>query len=270
MHLKTITILYTFLILLLLTASCKKETEIEKPIPILNSLIEANKKIRCNIYYSKIIEDSTVFSYYSWLIDTLIEKNAEVKLYIDDIYCCNINLVNNEGYFYYETDSVIAEAGKKYRIEAIVPNYPTIWGETTVPLPVDIINYSCTKIPSQDNFKLKIKITANEQNDYYEFNSWSIVLEKDPIMDPDLPIFSLKASFQNTYTLINIINIFIFPKTIYLSAVTNDYYLYYKSIVKYHEAKESIFSQPVQIYSNVKNGLGCVSAINKDSIIINF
>jgi hypothetical protein len=44
--------------------------------------------------------------------------------------------------------------------------------------------------------------------------------------------------------------------TLHIFSVSEDYYKYHISLIKYKKAEEDRFSKPVQVYSNVSNGLG--------------
>jgi hypothetical protein len=54
-----------------------------------------------------------------------------------------------------------------------------------------------------------------------------------------------------------------------LNSISREYYLYVKSLDKYLLAKDNIFTEPVNVYSNIEGGYGIFAAYNKSLYRIN-
>jgi hypothetical protein len=55
---------------------------------------------------------------------------------------------------------------------------------------------------------------------------------------------------------------------IQVSSLSEDYYLYIKSLALYTSAQEDFFAEKVKVYSNVRNGFGMVAAYSSSSLTI--
>jgi len=96
------------------------------------------------------------------------------------------------------------------------------------------------------------------ENDYYIFND-ELISGKEYNMnltygdiDPDVEYYEFLHAFFR------------------ISSLTKDLYLYLQSYSAYRQTNDDPLSEPVQVYSNVSNGLGIVGAMSfsQDSIII--
>jgi hypothetical protein len=53
-----------------------------------------------------------------------------------------------------------------------------------------------------------------------------------------------------------------------LQAISPDYYRYLKSVELYRVTESDAFSEPIQIYSNVKNGWGIFGSLSSQRLFI--
>jgi len=60
------------------------------------------------------------------------------------------------------------------------------------------------------------------------------------------------------------------PVYIYFRSINKELYNYYLSMKKYNEVQDNPFSEPVNVYSNIKNGYGIFggSAMTLDSVVL--
>jgi len=55
-----------------------------------------------------------------------------------------------------------------------------------------------------------------------------------------------------------------------LQAITPEFYRYLKSVELYRVTESDAFSEPIQIYSNVKNGWGIFGSLSSQRIFVSY
>jgi hypothetical protein len=53
-----------------------------------------------------------------------------------------------------------------------------------------------------------------------------------------------------------------------LSHISKEFYDYQKSLTEHNRTDDNPFAEPVQVYSNVKNGFGCVAGYNRTEVVV--
>lgn len=227
---KRITLL--LLILLSVLSACRKEIDFDEkliePKLVINGFITNDSLITLTVAASKPIPG--IQRPFTWIND------ATVELYIDGTYsetlkAKTIELTDpNENEWYYDmnlptvkyiSETTRGEIGKNYKVLVSHPDYETVWGETSIPVPVtpETIEYELST-ESEDEYyyenRVNFILTLNDPvniNNYYrlalnhrtgqlmkeydyqtedtieyvyvEFSSSSYLQSDDPILSPD-------------------------------------------------------------------------------------
>ena len=231
-------------------------------------------------------------------------NNANAWLYENNILKDSFRLNYDLGYVCPFTNY---KAGNTYKIIANAPTFKPIEAEDMSPYPIDIIKTEFTKNAKQiaveaygntpqsfDEFRITFRNDATIK-DYYQINVYttgsggqnSFIVSTDIDIDPNdnedplgtsnnvvYPPFTLgDANFNgNEKTLVfyalsantDQINSF---WNIYISHLSESYYKYTKTKELYERNQRNPFAEPVQIFSNVKNGIG-IYALKKDTILV--
>lgn len=136
-------------------------------------------------------------------------SNANVYLYENGAFVEELKYdLQKKGYL--STSNFKPEIGKHYKIEVNAENFPTAYGETTIPTLANIDKLEVTHIPSNNELRqqlgldsiVSIKISLNdplEQNNYY-----SITNIQTPIKD-DYSNMSSSSSFYFKNPLVELI-----------------------------------------------------------------
>lgn len=53
-----------------------------------------------------------------------------------------------------------------------------------------------------------------------------------------------------------------------LSNISKEFYDYQKSLSEHNRSDDNPFAEPVQVYTNVKNGFGCVAGYNRTEVVV--
>jgi len=53
-----------------------------------------------------------------------------------------------------------------------------------------------------------------------------------------------------------------------LSHISKEFYDYQKSLTEHNRTDDNPFAEPVQVYTNVKNGFGCVAGYNRTEVVV--
>ncbi|MDD3744304.1 MAG: DUF4249 domain-containing protein [Lentimicrobiaceae bacterium] len=260
------------------TISCTKlvseEFEFYKKTPVLNCLLINDSTINVNLSFSEK-PDSTELS----SID-----NAIISIYIDGELKESINHSDQGTYSFNQ----IVEPLKSYSIEALIPGFDTLKSKCIVPqqykiLDIEHSNFSymtedgmiCPgmKVTFENDpnqalyFEIRIKLFTKYNGDEYA----PLIGERDYIIENEgLPIalFSNELMDKDVHTIM--LNYFtmsvsgnkceVFPFTVELRTVNYEYYQFARRLYMYNESLNNNDMSgviiPVQVYSNIENGLG--------------
>ena len=289
-----------FLIFSTIFISCEKEFKINqqknKKINLI-CFLKANDTIRARISY-------TTLSYLNDYSDYI--TNAEIFLYENGLFMEKLiydTLYDRYGFWgYYKSKSFIPNANNFYQIKVLVNGFDTIYSQTFLNEPIMIdsikIKYKCYINPYDEtdttvDFSIPVFISDNNLvKNYFNLETNFHFKIKNPIIetrdnngiyysdaihgkDAAKAIFT-DSLFKNSKTSI-IINFskylnelnnnkFIFE----LQTLSKDAYLYFKTTYLYGKTFEKPLTEPVQIYSNVKNGTGIFAGYSSytDTLVI--
>jgi hypothetical protein len=233
--------------------------------------------------------------------DIYLVRNATVLLYENDIL--KDSLKYNAGQQRYKAAIAKIQAGKTYKLVLSAPGFPTAEAISVTPLLVPINNMTFTRnarndIDGNPQDEVKLSFTDNgSTEDYYLvriYNSYHDILycvitndkdvEKLVYEDPFYPDDCLQSNrlllsdknFNGTNkTLIFYTEAGELEPTpgsgkawVELLHVNKEYYTYIKSLNTRENADDNPFAEPVNLYTNVKNGYGMFTtyAMAVDSI----
>ena len=263
-----------------LFCGCEKEIPLDqeevKPKIVVNAVFHGNDTIWIHISESRNI-------LYEGNLPSIINANAQL---LD----ANDNIIDNfthagEGYYYIANYLLIE--GEIYKINISAPDFPTVFATSSIPSQLYIEQVDT--IRKGDNMYYEIQFTDNpNQINYYELEvskltSWYEPFIMDSIYSYETWCCTKEVFIQNgnaasdgvkcleslmftdnsfngqTKTITAYRNIEQEDSTIIiinLKSLTEDFYKYRLSRSKYQEMQGSPFAQPVQVYSNINNGLG--------------
>ena len=227
-------------------------------------------------------------------------ENATVKIFDKNSNFIE-TLVYNPTSFesYISTRGTIGNTkiGETYKIEVSAPNYETVYSESYIPQPVNIISMDTVGVSLPDGEKSK-KVTVHFMDDCNKKNYYGIkmtssrykiklniggVLDTIRLYKSDARLTTLDGGFEEPYTNTHALYFnddnfngtthsfsFIYKldtlspsanKDLFLNSFTfytfsEDVFKFRSSLNRYNRNSENPFSQPVKIYSNIKNGLG--------------
>lgn len=187
------------------------------------------------------------------------------------------------------------EAGETYRIEVEADDYPKAIGMCTVPMPITIDQIvfeedGPTTDDSDDNSELEIDFTDTpDLENFYE--AVALLYEEngsgtpyfievyadsfDPAAEEGINYaaiimndLSFDGESKNLSIIINRLSLAEVEEKLYLSwrSTSEDHYLFNKTAQAQIEQDENPFSSPVQVYSNIDNGIGIFSIVNEELI----
>lgn len=236
--------------------------------------------------------------------DQYIVKNAIALLYENDVL--KDTLKYNNGTERYKAKITTIQAGRTYKLLLTAPNFPAAEAISFTPVLVPINNLTFTRDArvdangySQDEVKLSFTDNGATE-DYYllrildGYGDWLYCVntndkdvEKLVYEDPFYPDDCLQSdrllladkNFNGTtktlifYTNAGSLDQQITPggtrrAAVELLHINKDYYKYIRSLNSYENAVDNPFAEPVNLYSNVKNGYGLFTtyAMAVDSI----
>ena len=234
------------------------------------------------------------------LADTVLShskvENARIEIYADDELILLVE-PQDEKNIYLDFDPV---EGKTYRVYGYADNYPVLSGECTIPYTVPINYINCNyeyELLEEDhpvcntcNNKLEgiINFTDPQECSNFYFLQTFFYLPngeyRETLVDFIDPIIKDGCVFSDEF--INGKNHSIKFKTrsmscaydnfpiedcifiIELWSISESYYHSIKSSFLLKETNNDLYAEPVQLYSNVNNGLGVISAssVARDTI----
>lgn len=269
--------------------SCREEIDLtpqqDTPAATANALLGMDSTIAVFLTKPKSILSSGFVPFYEWIMDANVTvfdlTNSETRP-------LNFSLASQS----YNTD-VRPLPGHGYRLHVEIPNAPGLEAETSVPEPallnfvtVDSSNYN------QDDRQIKLTLGFNdrpEPNLYRivllkhisdmsgdeavvfspinpaldnEFSSGSDLLFDDKLFDGkdfELALKVRHAAYQSTTPS---------PLRVVLVTCSQEYYRYLTSKNLQENIANDPFSEPVQVYSNIQNGLGIFAGYSTSVLVL--
>lgn len=201
----------------------------------------------------------------------------------------------------YKSDSRKPQAGLEYEIQASAQGYETVTGKVRIPMPAPIVNVKISKGPPLPEGGPNNQITITFQDNGAEANYYHIIVEQvyesydfrtDTLvvtrqrlyMESDDPTISdenlnwvegilLKDIFFNGKEIgfpftINY-NDFDYAAAVVVSlrTVSEDYYNYKTTFQLQENTSGDPFAQPVNVYTNIENGLGIFAGFSESRYI---
>ncbi|MFK7755340.1 MAG: DUF4249 domain-containing protein [Flavobacteriales bacterium] len=266
-------------LLLLTISSCEKVIEFDipeaEPALVLNGYIALGEVVRVNA--------SSSLSYLEGGEPEFLNDLTFIGLYKDDVFMENLQLEDAD-FGKYVSSNLVTSAGF-YEIRASAEGYESVEAVTYIPEPLN--NSEVELVNTLDNGDREYELSFTDpiaEDDYYHM----IVATPDSEFQPAFAVefssnsevffiggFNIDTEGENfilnegifSDDLINDSNVNIRfkirgtgggPLQLQLLKCSQDYYLYHRSLFAYQNAGGP-FSEPVQIYTNVENGLGVVA-----------
>lgn len=299
-HTQKISIKMLYLCICAIVLSCSQTIEIDIPDKgrkmVVNSILYANSPFILSLKQSLYILDE------NYIYPTI--ENADVSITINETKTHKINL--NKDWMVYMDSSLILASGDKVKITAIHPNFGTCEATTIIPekpiIDTFFIKYT-HRIDrmgeASDAYKctIKIKDPADTKN-YYRLKIYRVVYwdeysaemyrseveidSDDPVLSESIGLFETEvtdffsdALFEGqTYDLSVWIDEWLLSSNqinkfeIILYALSEEYYQYLVTNKAYQNANDNPFAEPVQVYSNITNGLGIFGSQSEALITI--
>ncbi len=216
-------------------------------------------------------------------------ENARIEIYSDNELITSIEPENE----LYTSEAWVPVEGKTYQVYGYANGYPVLSGECQVPYTVPFeMNYNYSNTFSNEGGSryhelevfLDISDPPNHNNFYFintrrvDSNTFTIfdILSLDPFIEEG-NILSDEFFNGDNHTIHFKFKPFALGLNeggdimIELWSISESYYNIFKSMYKYHFAnRDDMYAEPVQIFSNVNNGLGVISAsaVSRDTIRI--
>lgn len=284
-------------LLIVLFASCIKKVDINyDELPrkvVVNGVICPDSAFQVRVTMSSALNESKPFV-----------NNAIVRVYEDDIYLFDLPNTSNGWYKVWFTPS----EGKNYKVEVTVPNFETVFAETTIPVFPQILEAYYEKVGQNPNAmgEFEAKTTIIFQDDPSNKNYYvpgrnrymyeqsketdeSIITESDLDYNPSHYYFSDQMFHGNVKSLqlmgggsiLSFMGQTSFQqdhKHVF-SIVSEEYFKGLKTwtIHKYNQSSDGyvndpltllFLGEPIEMYSNVVGGLGVFAGYNSKEISV--
>ena len=287
---------FTFIILV---AACQKELKIDIPDSearlVLNGMLVQDSVISINVSKSQsVLNESDTLDYI---------ENADVEVFENG---SSLGKLQHSSLGWYKLLNSSVKAGTEYRFVVSISGRNIVESTTEVPFSESTITTSTTLSNNQwgdKEYLLNIKINdkANSVN-YYSFETrlrfWSSYTDSDTgelltddflaesyfysedpaiISSRNISEIAISDNFFDgrSYNFTGQFRVHYYgPDSMRIytdfKEISKSYYLYLSSLSLYYDAQENPLAEPVQIYTNVKGGLGLVasSTLKIDSITV--
>lgn len=292
-----------FLALITVFHSCDVVVDLDiedhTPVLVLNSLLSPDSIAAVSLSHSLgAFEQGSISEV----------KDATVRLYENDSYLTDAIYVEDDfSLGYYQFEGVYPTSGKNYKIEALHNEYESVFSSTTIPelvpinsLTIDsvieyqdefIIDYTASVTfsfedhPQQENYYMLELIYEDEYYSYprYFFSNEasfgsSMGVDSEYAFAGDVAIFSDNLfngetksiefgywSYIHMYEGEEVEQSLVKLK---FSSISKDYYLYKKSRLASRDSDEFFGGEPIQVYTNIQNGLGVLVSKATDEYIL--
>ncbi len=276
-------------VMLLLFSNCEKyidfEGDVEDPKLVVNSLINPDSTYAVHLSRSLSVIDQAELSGVN---------NGQVTIYDENGAIVEILQHSSDGY-YNGTGTPVS--GSEYTIVATAPDYTDVeatdripnlttidtWDTATIDLGIDgrelefkfqiqdepnVENYYVLKIYSAD----VIGSSIYYYNEYFHSTDPMLGLEDGESWVEEAAFTDLLFDGNNQEFTVRLEDIAPFSSfmEVRLYSCSKDYYQYRRSYSQYKETSGNPFAQPVQVFSNVANGLGIFAGYQLTRKKINF
>jgi hypothetical protein len=298
---KNISYLFTIAILALFASSCDEnsfsqvvtiEVPEHDPLPVLNLQIEADQEgvLNALVTNSKgILDPESTYQ---------LPPDAEVILYRNGEVFANLEFSEfDQRYLAVLNEPFPNEAGDTYLLEAKLPAFEVVQVSQAMPVipKVKKATYEVEGTIDPEGYRvdeLIVDILDQEpgRTNYYGLDLFQIYYQIDPFSGDTLNVYRNKVSIDTNDPLLSygsryslIFNDESFSGgeyqarcytyysvgeeadlEVHLYQLTEDAFLYARSYEQYRNAIDNPFAEPVTVHSNVPNGYGIFSLVNKD------
>jgi len=289
-------------------SSCEKEIDIAIPDRerkiVINSLFTSEETLTVNLTKSLSIIDRADVIFLNDAVVKLYENDnfiENLQFVTNGNYVSSFNLINAVNYkVEVERNGIIASAVNSIPEPIEIINIDT---NTIRLFDFDylecIINFQDN--PNENNYYMfsldniktdiyeyydngvLISDTVTYNNSYYESDdiiveNWLYINEQTYILFADHLIsgkkygLNIRVEHTNSYYYPDISFNDVDSSYIHfnLFSVTEEYYKYFKTFSMHRESRENPFAEPVQVFSNVENGLGVFAGFSSNSDSIQF
>ncbi len=271
--------------------SCEKEIDIDIPAAekkiVIHSYIAESSPVKVKIGYASNYGNDNMP-----IVDSI--KNAIVKLYEDNKFKCTLDYKKtsqSNGYSLYTADSLLPKALTTYKLVISTPNIDyQITAETSIPKK-PVVSFKESPNPNYFNILINDKPGNDfylvQNNSGYTFRDdssirkiYTVISSNDPAIiinskhNKGLLLFKDELFEGQLYDLsISIapqLNVSSFYSDVSFYSISPEAYYYHKTVLQQSTADDLPFlgdfslpvSEPMQVYSNIKNGLGVFAGIN--------
>ena len=253
----------------------------QEPILILNAVIETYKPVTVNVSKGLgILDTGKIY----------IIENAVVEIFQNGSFKERLTYTENGNYI---SNLTIPQYGNKYKIVASAPGFTEVFAETDIPSNVKISNIIVKDSATYDFYNLlnaSVSFTLHDplESNFYMLEMYAFDSDLSNGAHPiDISASDAKIEFLTGYKNIMFLDrsfygkeyiIEIFFDSFYLndsstmgtpvllnvSTITQEYYLYQKSVNEQFESRFNQFADPAPVYSNINNGLGILLGKNNN------
>lgn len=279
-------------------SSCEKTIDVNTPPYVrkltVNCNTESGQPLNIMVGTSAAIKDQK-------FQPDLTIRNANIKLYIDDMYAETIVL---DSFFGYQSVS-ITQPGKKYTVKVTAPSYDPAEGEVVVPSVVPITGITYTPFARKNEegeMQDAVTITFTDPSAEGDFYIISINEPKDSFSySGDFCVNSNDASVETNASEVTDVNTclennFIFVRDVLFNGRQKEIRFYanshnlqpryngfdttYATVTIHHVTEAAFrfsksariasdvngnpFAEPVNVYSNITGGLGILSVLSRN------
>ncbi len=296
------------LLAFLFISSCEIVVDLDIPphesLLVVNSVINSSKdSLFAYVSYSQGSFDIGSVAYLNDAVVNIYEDNVFLGAMSYQSIPQNFNEFDmsiDTLYKYFLAYSPRAES--MYSLQVSHPNYPDIEAQTylpkAVPFSIDTVLVLEENMEYGSNIRLqlsfedleeenfyRLRVFARKNNYYYyseiETSDASMFSNEGPVQSGGSTFYGRDALFddqlfngeQKTITLDSFVySDFSSDYSLELSSISKEYFLYLRSIDLYNNNNNfSIISgEPIQVYSNIENGLGIMGSISYNSEDINY
>ncbi len=265
--------------------SCEKDLDISGQYEeklVLNGLAEVDQPISIELSKTRNLLDKD--DEISWI------RNAEVYL------TCGNNSYQEK--LEYDSSGIyrsthIAKYSESYVLEVVHPTYKDVFATGVMPdAPEAVVKY-IDQGPGQNNAVFNIEIKHKKENEFY---IWEMIYSDESVQNeqnisivstdvktdnilPDVSQVQSKIFLEGSSVQSDNITSSFIAEDVVVEDITNvkvrlrtmnrDMYKYYRSLELYKNAQTN-FVEPIEIYSNVENGLGIFGAFSESVITVEF
>lgn len=217
--------------------------------------------------------------------------DAQINLYKDNEFITSVPYGHYLG-FNYTLKNIVFEVGSEYKIEVNATGYPMATAFASLPKPSEIlsIQFDIDGLSNDfDNDRSEIEVLFKDEpnkDNYYEAGAYII----ENLFNQNIDIESVDPITLESFAYENIIlddqsfngekkelllNMYRMKKEdvkdkLYLNwkDISRDHFLFSKTARIQNDSEDNPFSTPIQVYSNITNGVGIFSLVNERNLLV--